>query len=518
MIIKSPVTKNILTYLLIVILPTLICSVLFMRYSYDQTIESEAERTEDIIHFHKNYIDSFIGETIASLETLSYVIHNKENQEEIEQILTKFQDKDDRYSGFYWANLEGDILISSNKTNKKVNIFQRDYFQQVLSTKETRVSPAHIGSITGRKIVTIATPVISNEKIEGVLLVSLRLDYLENVLKVLTPDAFVRVIDTKDQIIIRTNQDFNSITTPLISSRLDNVSWKIEARPGVNFFNKNIFTLNSIIFCILVFILTHILFLLAKYIMLKRQAKRERAENDLQKLELIGTLAASTAHEIKNPLTGIKGLIQLLSEKHKDSSDQFYFSVIQEEITRINDIVNEFLVLGKPTAEKLARYELNEIIKELEPIIQSEANLYNLGFKLELSKSPLHIMCSKDNIKQLVLNLSKNALESMHEKGGTLSITVNKEETNSLLVISDTGTGIPEHLLKKLFTPFYTSKDTGTGLGLVICKRIVDMYKGTIEVQSTAGQGTNVEVRFPICQSKVDQLSSTNSNSSSLYS
>lgn len=498
MFLKSQVLKNILIYLLIVILPTAIGSILFTNFHYQVTINKQAEKTIEAVNFQSSYIDRFIGETVASTETLGIVLENKNSAEEIQNILTSIQKKDDRFSGLHWASPDGEILVSSLPLDKKLNIGYREYFQQAILTKQPVISSAHTGSITGRYIVTIATPVLKSNEVEGVLLHSLRLDYLENVIKVLTPDEILRVIDSSGQELIKTNDDFHSINSDIIRTELANVNWTVEAKPQVTLTPENHFIQNSVIFSGILLILTHILFLFGKYHLLKRQAAREREENELQKLELVGTLAASTAHEIKNPLTGVKGLIQLLSEKHKDQSDQFYFSVIQQEITRINDIVNEFLILGKPTADIRKSQDLNEIVKEVHPIIQSESNLYNVDLNLQLSESPLYIHCSKDNIKQVVLNLSKNAIESMQTTGGQLTISIQKVDSNCLLKISDSGVGIPESILDKVYHPFFTNKDTGTGLGLVICKRIVNMYNGTITIDSTEGKGTLVEVRLPL--------------------
>lgn len=170
-------------------------------------------------------------------------------------------------------------------------------------------------------------------------------------------------------------------------------------------------------------VLLNILFILVLYYLLKRQTQLERSENEAQKLELIGTLAASTAHEIRNPLTGISGFIQLLQKKYKGEEDQLYFSIIEQEIKRINQIVSEFLVLGKPTAEKWELNSLQDIIGEIMPIIYSEGNLYNVEVELQyLTEQPLLVKCTKDHIKQVILNVAKNGLESMPE-GGKLTIS-----------------------------------------------------------------------------------------------
>lgn len=220
-------------------------------------------------------------------------------------------------------------------------------------------------------------------------------------------------------------------------------------------------------------------------------------QNEVQKLELVGTLAASTAHEIRNPLTGIKGLVTLLSEKHKEEEDQFYFSIIQKEIQRINEIVSEFLILGKPTSVKQHTYDLKDIVKEVSLIIQSEANLHGIQFITVMEDKNIPIRCSKDHIKQVILNITKNAFDAM-KQGDTLTIEVGARNDKAQVRITDTGIGMPEEVKKKIFDPFFTNKETGTGLGLVVCKRIMDMYDGDISITSTEGKGTVVHIFLPL--------------------
>nr|WP_239534598.1 ATP-binding protein [Priestia taiwanensis] len=232
--------------------------------------------------------------------------------------------------------------------------------------------------------------------------------------------------------------------------------------------------------------------------MLKKETAFEKRQNEIQKIELIGSLAASTAHEIRNPLTGIKGFVTLLSQKYDNPEDNLYFSIIQDEITRINEIISDFLVLGKPVEFAKEQHDLTAIIHEVFPMIQLEAKMNGVRVRHQFTTKPTPIYCSKNHIKQILLNLSKNALEAMKEDD-TLTIKVRIKEDYVQLIVKDTGEGIPEDRLENIFQPFYTSKDTGTGLGLVICERIVDTYNGKIIINSIEGKGTTVQVFFPLC-------------------
>ncbi len=222
-------------------------------------------------------------------------------------------------------------------------------------------------------------------------------------------------------------------------------------------------------------------------------------QNEAQKLELVGTLAASTAHEIRNPLTGIKGLVQLLSEKHNDKQDQFYFSVIEKEISRINQIVSEFLILGKPTMEDFEIMNLKDVVLELNPIIESEVNLVNVEYELNIKSKQLEVLGVRDQMKQVILNIIKNALESIEEEG-KLSLKLSEVNRQAVLTISDTGVGITEQDLEKIFEPFFTSKECGTGLGLVVCRRIIESFGGEINISSNLNKGTSVEISLPLAK------------------
>ena len=246
-----------------------------------------------------------------------------------------------------------------------------------------------------------------------------------------------------------------------------------------------------------VLIIAHVFYLLLKYFLLKKQAREEKNQNEAQKLELVGTLAASTAHEIRNPLTGVKGLIQLLSEKYTAPEDHYYFDVIHKELDRINAIVSEFLILGKPTMQKLEVVNLTETIDELRPIIVSDGHLHHVDCVWCLPTEPVNVECVKDQMKQVVLNITKNAFESIDGKG-TLEITLKKQDQACKIKITDNGKGIPQEELKKIFQPFYTSKETGTGLGLVVCKRIIHSFGGTIQVESQINTGTTFTIHLPL--------------------
>ncbi|MGG3758359.1 DUF3149 domain-containing protein [Bacillus anthracis] len=489
---------NIVLYILLVILPTIGIGATFYSYHSYKMKQENKRIAHTVLFLYRDYLDHHLGEAISALEMLSKVVGTETgNINGMKEIVHDTDGNDARFSGLYYTTPEGIITIASEGDRPPVDVSDRKYIQNALQTKKTTVSSVITDRVLGHQAIMIASPIFNKQKeLSGLLLASLRFDYISSSLNAIKPQYHFEVTDKYDVVFLTDDNNetsdahSNMLTTPL--QRLD---WKVSVSP-LPIHQK---TLNQwvAVECIATLFLMSILFLLAQYMLLKRQTKLERQQNELQKIELVGTFAASTAHEIRNPLTGIKGLVALLKEKYKDEQDQFYFSIIEQEIKRINEIVSEFLILGNPTATIEQTYDVRTILNEVALIIQSEANLHNIVFHLHLPDHPVHIRCSKDHMKQVVLNITKNAIEAM-TSGDTLTISVTSNETHAQLQIIDTGKGIPKHIQKHLFHPFFTNKDTGTGLGLVICKRIVEMYNGHLFIDSIENEGTTVHVEIPL--------------------
>lgn len=486
--------RNILVYLLLVILPSTIITLIAYHTAVQGELQNRKENTSWIATIHQRSWDQLLSETMTTLEILSYTLKADMSIEQIEQLLQNTHRMDPRYGGVYLLNPDGKIQAGSNHFLD--NSADDNKAQQFSESQGALISPAMKTLENGQKVIAINKPIFNrNGQIESILVAHLRIDYLKNIMKLLTPDSNLAVVNLNGQPLLEINMDTKEATSAnSITHSLDIMSWNIIVElPSKNVeliwkqAGKN--ALNA-------FIITNILFFLINYYMLKRQNLEAKKENELQKLELVGTLAASTAHEIRNPLTGIKGLVHLLSEKHTDAEDQYYFSVINEEINRINEIVSEFLILGKPTAQKNEIIDLQDIIKTINPLIYSEANLFQVTYETFLPEEAIFVQCSKDQMKQVILNITKNAFESM-ETGGNLQIRLIPLGKECNISISDTGKGIPNEQLEKIFQPFFTSKDTGTGLGLVVCRRIIQSFGGKICITSKIGKGTKVDILLP---------------------
>ncbi|MEC0093293.1 two-component system sensor histidine kinase NtrB [Paenibacillus macquariensis] len=224
----------------------------------------------------------------------------------------------------------------------------------------------------------------------------------------------------------------------------------------------------------------------------------ERLRNELgnmERLSLVGQMAASITHEIRNPMAVVRGFLQLMHEKSPSTLDHYY-RIVMEELDRANGIINDFLSLAQNRVTEKADCHLHKIIYDLSPLLWADANLRGQSIELELDENVPELSLNSKEIKQLILNLARNGMESMHVKG-QLTIRTTVDDNYVELIVSDTGAGIPQSKLDELFVPFFTTKDQGTGLGLVLCLSIVEHHKGKITVHSEEGIGTSFVVRFP---------------------
>ncbi|MBZ5753851.1 MULTISPECIES: ATP-binding protein [Metabacillus] len=226
--------------------------------------------------------------------------------------------------------------------------------------------------------------------------------------------------------------------------------------------------------------------------------KKETTESLLEKSEklaLVGQMAAGIAHEIRNPLTSIKGFIQLFKSKY--TSEEEYFNLVLSELERINLIIGEFLVLAKPTAIVFKDKDIKSLIKDVVTLINIQAIMNNVQIFVEFESDISMIVCEENQLKQVFINILKNAIEAM-PNGGTIDLKVKAKEKDKVSIcIIDQGSGIPEDRIPTLSEPFYTTKEKGTGLGLMISYKIIESHDGEIKISSKINEGTTVEVILP---------------------
>lgn len=223
-----------------------------------------------------------------------------------------------------------------------------------------------------------------------------------------------------------------------------------------------------------------------------RRCQQEMAR--LDRLNVIGEMSASIAHEIRNPMSTVKGFLQLLKCQDRYADDSEYMQLMIEELDRANDIITEFLSLAKNKPIDKKPENLNDRIKALWPLLQSDATKRDMYIDLELGNIS-EIMIDRGEIRQLILNLVRNGLEAMSPKG-RLTIKTFEDRNGVTMAIHDKGPGMSIEVQEKIGTPFFTTKPNGTGLGLPVCYSIAQRHDAVIKV-TTGSQGTVFKVIFP---------------------
>jgi signal transduction histidine kinase len=213
-----------------------------------------------------------------------------------------------------------------------------------------------------------------------------------------------------------------------------------------------------------------------------------------EKLAVVGQMAASIAHEIKNPLSALKGFTQLQQEK--DKSNETYYPIMLNEIDRINLIVSDLLILGRPNAATKKSVNLDEILKYVVAINEPQASRQSVQIHVEMEGSIPEIYGDENQLKQVFINLLKNSIESMPD-GGKVSLRARYSNKQFIIRIHDEGEGIPQNIVEKLGEPFFTTKPNGTGLGLMVTKKIIEEHNGRFDIISSTNSGTIIEVSLP---------------------
>ena len=238
--------------------------------------------------------------------------------------------------------------------------------------------------------------------------------------------------------------------------------------------------------------------------LLQRQREREshvaRQLAHADQLAGLGQLAAGLAHEIKNPLAGIQGALEVLRDESRDSDTQHLFAEMLDELKRVHIILHRLLESGRPAPLRLVRTDLGKLLSETAELLRPSLRRQRVTLACEVAAGLPEVEVDPAKIRQVLVNLIQNAAEAMHERGGNIQVRASgfPEQSAVVLTVEDDGPGIADETLARLFEPFFTTKFAGTGLGLAISKGLVEQHGGEIEVTSELGRGTSFVVVLPI--------------------
>jgi signal transduction histidine kinase len=236
----------------------------------------------------------------------------------------------------------------------------------------------------------------------------------------------------------------------------------------------------------------------------ERQVQEERIKlQEKEKLAAVGQMAAGIAHEVRNPLTTIKGFVQLLNKRQEYNDTQIikgYLEMINKEITRVDSLLVDFLQFARPNTPQLIISNINNTIEELRILL--EAQCFNKGISLYLRLAPdlPAVKCDYNQIKQVIINMCINAMDAMCDCQRKDLIIETSFDTKYIHIrIEDTGCGIPQEQASRIFNPFYTTKESGSGLGLSVCYTIIENHQGKIQVETQINKGAKFLILLPRC-------------------
>ncbi|PES90215.1 two-component sensor histidine kinase [Bacillus cereus] len=257
---------------------------------------------------------------------------------------------------------------------------------------------------------------------------------------------------------------------------------------------KDLTVVIPLVLCIFFFIISHsLLKRFQSYVRTVFEMMNNMKETE--NLAVIGTMSTTIAHEIRNPLTALKGFTQM--QKERNPADTMSYDIMLQEIERVNGFVSELMLLGKPKPMNYEWCNIREILLYVVQLMESYAAQYKVKLHLQVDGNLPDINGDDKQLKQVLLNIIKNGIESMPE-GGDIHICVFKKAGDKLCIsVEDQGFGIENEKIEKIGKAFYTTKENGTGLGLMIIYKIIKEHQGSITIQSSMGVGTKVEIYLP---------------------
>ncbi|OKW30478.1 two-component system sensor histidine kinase AtoS [Escherichia coli] len=228
----------------------------------------------------------------------------------------------------------------------------------------------------------------------------------------------------------------------------------------------------------------------------RKETQRRMAQ--AERLATLGELMAGVAHEVRNPLTAIRGYVQILRQQTSDPIHQEYLSVVLKEIDSINKVIQQLLEFSRPRHSQWQQVSLNALVEETLVLVQTAGVQARVDFISELDNELSPINADRELLKQVLLNILINAVQAISARGKIRIQTWQYSDSQQAISIEDNGCGIDLSLQKKIFDPFFTTKASGTGLGLALSQRIINAHQGDIRVASLPGYGATFTLILPI--------------------
>ena len=229
---------------------------------------------------------------------------------------------------------------------------------------------------------------------------------------------------------------------------------------------------------------------------LKETRRLKEMASDTEKMIMVSELAAGVAHEVRNPLTVIKGFVQLV-EKDLNEKSKEYMQLVLTELERAEKIITDYLHLAKRYHVEQSVISVTDMLKNVYSVMHSYTNINSVSLQLEIEEE-MYIVGDQNKIKQVFYNIIKNSTEAIQRGDGLITIRAYQNNRMAVIEVEDNGIGMTQQELMRIGEAFYTNKETGTGLGVMVTKSIIQEHGGTLLYDSEKNKGTTVTIRIPI--------------------
>ncbi len=521
-----------LTIALMILLPLVSLGYLLLVDLTNQTYQAESSKNLQIAKLTGDFIDDFIYDIKKSLYNAAGVGENAEYN--MQHVLNDLRLSHPEVAEFFLTDAKGNILLAVPPAKQTgINVSDMEYFQASMAGRSYAGGP-FTGRIAGFPTMMISVPYYRGNKVAGIVAASVPLSEVRQEIAGINlgPVGYAMLISKEGKLIAHPdienieefadpakNPAFNTLrqggsgslntVTPydrkpaLISYfPLQQADWlMVTIQPLTAFQHQLLLTLTRNILVLLLVIL--FVGLAYRYLSLYKDRLNLEKVQKSEKLALVGQLAAGLAHEIRNPLTSVKGFVQLIQAKKGQETPAFYLDIILEELNRIDQIVSEMVLLAKPAPLRLSTVNVSHLAQEVVNLLQPQALMQEVFMELNAAPDLVEIEGEANQLKQVFINLMKNSIESMPGGGKvTISLTNHSSKPGVVITVSDTGCGIPSENLNKLGSPFFSTKEFGTGLGLMVTYRIIQNHHGEVTVTSSCSKGTTFTLTLPLQQYK----------------
>jgi signal transduction histidine kinase len=518
---------------ILILIPLMIISYPLIFEESQRVRQEEITKNNQMADLTAHYLNDYIYGHKATLKNLAATdAVLAEDRDAIQQIMKDFDLAHPEPSLYWVADSSGTLIAKYPDSYMDKSIQDRDFFKETMKGQTFTGGP-YIGRVTGLEVIVVSVPYYRNHEIAGVVGISIPLDELQKKLAMIQVGhtGYASLINMGGEVLshpdlkeFRKTYSFENspIYDALIHRQADRgffdqspqerkmhsfvkiieAPWVVVIVQPLDDFNLKLsesLGRNSFILFVVILFLA----LLIHYMLLLRDRKNAEKIKQTEKLAVVGELAAGVAHEIRNPLTAIKGFVQLIDLKKGPDVPPLYIETILDELDRIEQIVGEMVVLAKPTLEEKSQVNLATLLEDTVNLMFPQASMKNVEIHLTVEPGMPLIEGVRNQLKQVMINLIKNAIEAL-EKGGTITIRADYQSEKVLISVADDGEGFGTEILKKLGTPFFTTKKNGTGLGLMTSYRIIQNHAGEISVKSQLDIGTEFRITLPVKTTSVD--------------